>query len=490
MDAVLKPDSQMAKIYHAIARQESLSDEDILRTYPEIGDADKLASLKAKLKNRLSDAVFLLDYREGAYPDRQEAFVDCLKRWSAAMILINKNIRSVGIKQLEALLRQTLQFEFTELSMNIMRTLELYYGTVEGDHKKYSDIERQLEELENIWLAERAVEKRYSDLLINYVNSRSDKHLAAQKAEEFYKSLEPALKQYPAFKIQFFGYLIHTILYDSRNDYAGMEKVCQDAIHFFNLKPYRSGMVEQTFYYNLVTCYLILREFEKGAFYIKKIEHLLPDNSFNWFKLKELYFVMAMHAGQYQESWISLQQVLNSPFFKIQPSVIVETWKIFEAYTYFLISIGLLTAKEIGNEQIHFKISRFMNEVPQLSKDKRGMNVAIQIIQFLFLIVTNKQDDCMERVEGLNKYCNRYLNEENTMRSWLFIKILIQIPLNNFDVSVVKQKTQKNYDLMMTKPWHSVNQHREVEVIPYEDLWPQILKTIDKTTNLMAVYSI
>lgn len=482
LEALIKPSSQLGKIYFAIAQGEARSDQELLALFPELGDIAKITTLKTRLKNRLCDAVFLLDFREESHPDRQTAFVECVKKWSSAMILITKNIRSIGVKQLENLLRHTLDFEFTELSMNVIRTLELYYGTIEGDQRKYSELEVQLTELEATWLAERETERLYSDLVINYVNSRADKHLAAQKAEEYFARIAPYTKQFDAFKIHFFSYLIQTIIYDSRNDYAGMKRVCIQAIDFFEGKKYRSGMVLQTFYYNIITCCLYTRQFEKGQPYVQVLEEMLEHTSFNWFKLQELYVTMAMHTENYRVAAETLAKVQASPHLQAQPAHIAEFWKIVEAYIYYLSITGELDTTGIGNGLTGgFKVSRFLNEVPILSKDKRGMNITVQIIQFLIYLAQKRLDDCESRVDALKKYCLRYLSGENALRSRYFIKMLIQIPLYSFDIHLIRQKTTDTLHLLLEIPWDSVNQHREIEIIPYETLWPIALRSIDKS---------
>lgn len=481
LEALVRPGSQLGKLYHAIAQGQLHSDHDLLALFPELdGDIGKLTVLKNRLKNRLCDAVFLLDFREESHPDRQTAFVECLKKWSSAMILITKNIRSIGVKQLENLLRHTLDFEFTELSMNIIRTLELYYGTIEGDQRKYNELETQLAELEALWLAERETERLYSDLVINYVNFRADKHLASLKAEEYFARVEPLMNRYNAFKVHFFGYLIQTIIFDSRNDYARMEQVCASAIEFFDRKQYTSGMVLQTFYYHIITCCLYTRQFEKGQLHVRTLEKMLEENSFNWFKLQELYVMMSMHTGNYAVAAGTLGRVLSNPHLTAQPSHILEFWKIVEAYIQYLALTG-----EVGNkENIYmapgFKISRFLNEVPMMSKDKRGMNIAIQIIQFLFYVAQNRQEECENRIDALKKYCTRYLTDDNTLRSRYFIKMLVQIPLNAFDLNKVQEKTAGTFKSLLEIPWYTVNQHREIEIVPYESLWPVVLASIGK----------
>lgn len=481
LEALVRPGSQLGKLYNAIALEQIYSDHDLLALFPELGgDIGKITVLKNRLKNRLCDAVFLLDFREGSHPDRQTAFVECLKKWSSAMILISKNIRSIGVKQLENLLRHTLDFEFTELSMNIIRTLELYYGTIEGDQRKYTELEAQLVELEALWLAERETERLYSDLVINYVNFRADKHLAVLKAEDYFARVEPFMERYDAFKVHFFGYLIQTIIFDSQNDYVSMEQVCTRAIEFFGRKQYASGMALQTFYYHIITCCLYTRQFEKGQTHVQILEKMLEENSFNWFKLQELYVTISMHTGNYAVAAGTLDRVLSNPHLNAQPSHIQEFWKLVEAYIQYLALTGGTDGKEMPRLSFGFKINRFLNEVPLLSKDKRGMNIAIQIIQFLFYVAQNRQEECENRIDALKKYCTRYLTDNNTLRSRYFIKMLIQIPLNSFDPDKVQQKTADIFKSLLQIPWHTVNQHREIEIIPYENLWPVVLGSIGK----------
>lgn len=482
LEALIRSDSQLGKMYHAIAKNEAISDRDLLEILPELGTLQAVSTLRNRLKNRLCDAVFLLDFREENYPDRQAAFVECVKKWSAAMILITKNIRSIGIKQLENLLRHTLEFEFTEMSMNIIRTLELYYGTIEGNQRKFNELEETLLELESAWLAEQKAERLYSNLVMHYVNARADKYAASEKAKEYFEQIQPLMQRHEAFKVHFFGYLIKTIIFDSLHEYDKMEQVCLDAVAFFETKKYRSGMVLQTFYYNLLTCYLNTRQFEKGLPYFQELEHLVEPNSFNWFKLQEIYLMTAMHSEKYREGLNTLEKVRANPSFQSQPSHVQEIWRIFEAYLYYLMLTGQLPGDE--SRLSHFRMSRFLNEVPVLSKDKRGMNIAVLTVQFLYYAAMHMQDECENRVDAFKKYVTRYLNDDTTLRNRCFIKMILQIPASSFDSKLIRKKTREPFSQLQQMPWHTVNQHREVEVVPYEHLWLIVLRSLEKPITI------
>ena len=56
------------------------------------------------------------------------------------MTLLIRNAKITGIDQLERLLRHAKHFEFTELTLDILRVLRLQYSTVDGDIEKYEAI--------------------------------------------------------------------------------------------------------------------------------------------------------------------------------------------------------------------------------------------------------------------------------------------------------------------------------------------------------------
>ncbi|MEZ4894469.1 MAG: hypothetical protein R2778_15825 [Saprospiraceae bacterium] len=146
--------------------------------------------MKNKLKERLLHALFLLDFKEANFSSRQKAFFECIKKWSAAMTLMIRNAKIIGIDQLERLLRHAQYFEFTELTLDILRVLRLQYSTVDGDINKYEAIKKQYQEYEEIWLMESKAEFYYSELMAQYTNSKSTKKEVMDQAKAYYDELK------------------------------------------------------------------------------------------------------------------------------------------------------------------------------------------------------------------------------------------------------------------------------------------------------------
>jgi len=119
-----------------------------------------------------------------------------------------------------------------------------------------------------------------------------------------------------------------------------------------------------------------------------------------------------------------------------------------------------------------------LNSVPLFSKDKRGLNIPILIIQILFMIVKKDYDQSIDRIEAIKKYCTRYLVKDKNFRSNCFINMLLQIPMAGFRRSEVKRKAKKYLDQLESTPLEFSNQASEIEIIPYEDLWGFIIESI------------
>jgi len=173
---VLEPGSRMEMLYDAIAQKKVQSDDDARELFKSSAeDLKGLPSLKNKLKERLTDAIFLLDFKDSSFSGRQKAFYECYKKWSAAMMLLIRNAKINGIDMLERLLRHTRHFEFTELTLDILRVLKLQYSTVDGDLKKYEEAKTHYMRYEKLWLMESKAEHYYQDLMVRYTNSKSTK---------------------------------------------------------------------------------------------------------------------------------------------------------------------------------------------------------------------------------------------------------------------------------------------------------------------------
>lgn len=476
---ILEPGSKMHLLFEAVSSNKVHTEEEaMMLLYGSTQEVSRFNALKAKLKERLIKAILLLEPTDASMSDRQRAFFECNQKWAIIQILMTRNARLNGLYLLEKLLKNALHFEFTELAINALRMQRLHYGATEGDTRRLEQINQQIAELETLWHRENQAEALYTQLTAAFVNNKATKTQVADMARSCFEQIAPWLAESNAFKLQLLGRLIEMTIYTAVNDYARTAQLCEQAITFFLQKPYDSGLPLQVFYYQLVVCYVQLREHEKGQALMDAYGHVFEEGSFNWFKMQELLFLLAMHTAHYTKGQQLCQQILKHPKLNIQPANIQEMWKIYEAFSYLTERMGLTMPE--AKPGAKFRLNKFLNEIPTYSRDKRGMNIPVLIIQILYLLLEQEYDKVIDRIEAIEKYCNRYLKRSETFRSNVFIKMLIQIPQASFHKEAVIRKTEKLLALLKSKPLEIANQTHEIEIIPYEDLWNMVLDNLER----------
>ncbi|MCC6461832.1 MAG: hypothetical protein IT260_15260 [Saprospiraceae bacterium] len=471
-DSILEPGSKMARLFELAQGKAALSDEAAaLDIYGSSSATGQLQRLKNKLKTRLLDVVLLLDYHEPNYSDRQKAHFECNKNWATAMTLLAKKARHAGIELLEQTLRHSRHFEFTELTLNALNHLRLHYGTVAGDTKKYEMYRDQYKQYQAVWMMENEAEELYTQLISRFVCSKAPQEEVAQQAEAYFRQIEPSLAQSDSFRLHLSGRLLQLMVYSSRNDYQTMADLCEQALAFFQQKPYESHLPQQAFYYQLVVSCVQLRDFGRGQAIVRQHQHIYEEGSFNWFKIQELYFLLALHTQHYDDAFDTCALALGHAQLEQQPETIRETWRIYEAYSNVLVR----TRRADRLPARKFKPARFLNETPVFSKDKRGMNIPILVVQILFDILDQRYDACIDRVEAIGKYASRYITKDEHFRSNCFLKMLLQIPEAGFHREAAVRKAEKYLEQLRTMPIELANQPYEIEIIPYEELWEMVL---------------
>lgn len=263
-----------------------------------------------------------------------------------------------------------------------------------------------------------------------------------------------------------------------KGDYHATAEICRSAIAFFESKPYHCNAPFQAFYYQWAVCCIQLSRHEEGRSILQKYQSLYPEGSFNWYKLLELQFILDMHTRHYVAAAQTFQIAVQQKSFTKQPDFLQESWKLYEAYLHYLGHIGKIDSTTLGSS---FKWSKFLNEIPQFERDKRGRNVPVLILQTLFLLAGDKYPSAVDRTDALKKYVGRYLRNDEMLRSNCMLNMLIQIPERGFHRVAVERHTQKYAQKLAENPLEIANQAHEIEVIPYEDLWQMALQSLNRS---------
>lgn len=474
--------TKMRELYEGILKGQFKTDQEAAEYfYGKDETFSTYQNLRSSLKNRLVNTMFFINTKQPSYTERQRAYYECNREWAATKILLANNARLVGISMCHKLLKIAKKFEFTELVLDISRSLRLHYSTRMGDLKKFELYNSQFKEYEKIWQEENLAEELYNILVVRYINSKGLAKETYEMSTAFLEQLKDAVEKYQSYKLYLCYTLIENIKYSCVGDYDGIIRACNRAIAFFESRVYLADTPLQIFLHQLLVCHLQQKQFEEGRIAAEKCLKLSTNGHINWFKFQELYFLLSMHSRKYEQAYAILQEVVNHSRFTFQPSIIKETWRIFEAYLQYLVEIGKLEIPAEDNTSSKFRVGKFLNETPIFSRDKRGMHIPILIIQILFTTLQKRYGEAGDKIETIDKYRSRYLKkDDNTFRSNCFIKMLLQLPISDFHKAGTIRRAKPYLHRLKEVSLDVTNQSHEIEVIPYEDLWELAIDTLDQ----------
>lgn len=471
-------DSKFYQLFEAVRTGKVKNDKEAAKfIYGTNEVTAKYRNLKYNLKSRLINTLFFIDVNG---PLRDKAYYNCWKQWSACIILNEKSATYSASKIAEKVINQAIKFEFSNLVVVTSLFLRTYYSlrnhnSVKFEH--YNDLYYEYKEIEEYQnLAYEYYIRLILDYTLNSVTIDGDIEKAGKK---YISQLEHKKNKINSTRFHYYLFQIQLLCSMGVFDYISAKSICDEALEYLNAlkNPFKIGV--RNVLLNKLVCHIQLKEFEEGKETALQCENLLDKGAFNWFKAKEYLFMLAMHTGNYQDAYIALNEVTKHSRYSQYKSLFNETWLLNRMYVHFLFLLGEITLAPKDNQFTSIRLGKFINEVPKFSKDKKGMNIPVLIIQLAFLILQKKYDLAIDRIEALEKYCSRYLKRDHpNFRCNYFIRMLLQIPVSSFHKAGVERRAKKYLDKMKTVEINFNSQAHEVEIMPFETMWQFILDAL------------
>lgn len=472
--------SKMRDLYEGI--QDGRFDNDASAAAELYGQGEESANykkLKYRLQQRLINTLFFIDINKPAYNELQRARHSCRKASVAVSILFNENARKSAIALAKNTLNAATKYEFTEIALNLSKILTYHYGTMAGDLKKFEYYNQLSKDYLELLQAEMEAEEYYERLVLYSIKSGSSKKFDLENiAIEYTEKLKQGINKLESYRLNRYTYYVFVLRYQIVHDYENLLRTCQEAIRYFENKlHFQTGAILHFLIWQL-NCQIQLEDYEGGVEVAKRCLKMARPGSNNWFTIFDFYTILSLHTQNYTKAYELIYEVIDHPKFRSIPKFAKEHWKLSEAYIQFLIKIGKVEIDD-KTEVRRFRLSKFLNEVPTYSAEKRRTNIPILIIQLLFLLQAKRYHLVVDKVETLHAYCYRYLRKDDTFRSNCFIKMLLMLPKAHFHRQAVIRKTDHLKKRLIAVPMEIARQAGEVEIIPYETLWSYILEMLE-----------
>ncbi len=474
-------ENKMSQLYNNVLLGKIKNDQDAISIlYNGRDQMGSLKKLKQRLYHRLINSVFFIDQSGSNYKDIFEAAKTCYKHFAAAKLLIGNQKNKVGIDIVEKTIKMSMKYEFTDLNYLFSSLLANYYVLSDTHKKKY---EKYIALQDYYLLAisgENYIERLYRTLGIKL--SKSSSGLSDEDFSYYKKELNVVIEKQKEIKTTKFNlnaYLFQANLYLELKEYPKIIEIVEAGLNFYREKDIKSTAADYSLQTRAAIAYFLMKDYHKAEQIYEQNLSITSPQSSNWFATYNHYFAIKIIQNQFSEAYNILSKVINSNEFDKTHPLLVQLFRIKEAYIHFLIELGKIDPSQSEEKPIRkFKLSRFLNDTPTYSQDKRGANISILIIQMLLLVQNKQHIKIIDKLDALNMYSHRYLRSDNTFRSNCFIKMLAKLPDADYNPIRWERYVKKFRDKLNDHPFELSYHNLDLEVIPFETLYDLVVEML------------
>lgn len=394
---------------------------------------------------------------KGANPF-QAAYIDCWRKLAAVRILDGLGVRKGSSWLARKTLSKAIKYDLTEIVCSLSTVLEVN-ESISGEPREFERLMQLSDHYRELLNAENRAIRCFSILSSRFSKSKEGGQELIDLTEDFIRELKADLHRFNSFRYIYFTYNLMATHAQLTNDHLALSEICNTALEIFKNKPYTTPRsVQFSFTFKPIPAALQLKDYAAAQGYLEDALAIVEPASYNWVICLIYQAILGFHSDQLD---LVTDAIRRSVPHRKYPAV-DEQWKIIEAYAHLL---DIDTGRK-------FRVSRFLNDMPIFSKDKRGNNITIIILQILFHLKLNEKGKIIDKMETLKTYAYRYLRRDDTFRSNCFIHMLMCLPKAHFNPISLRRHARNYINRLGTY------QSGEVEIIPYEKLWEEVLRLL------------
>lgn len=472
--------SNYYKLFDGINTRKYATDAEAARDiYDCLPSEKKYLILKTRLKQKLLNTLFFLDYEGDKSTEYQKALYECNRQLYAIKVLMMSDARRLAVPMAEKTLHLAQEYELYSVVLDCARILREYHSY--SNYQEFLDYTAIVQEAEQRFQLENTAEQYYQELTALYTKSKGNRLKVKKLAEKYYKTLEESLQPKSSVKLRLFYFRIKMLFYQLSDDYAAAIEVVKQAEAFVGQTPtFHSPAQREELAIQKLNYYLHAKDFTNGEAHIKQSVGLFTNNNANKNTFQEYELLLALHAGEYLKAAEVFNKAVSQSGFRMLSEGKKDRWRTFQAYLHYLYKHQKI--KEIRpliqNSKTNFQLNEFLESKPGFAKESRGLNVAILTVQILFWLEKMNTERLVEYINEIEKYARRYPKKDANFRSECFITLLTTMRDENFRFYQTRKATERVYEEMREVMMVYQGGNRALEVLPYEMLWATVLEKL------------
>jgi hypothetical protein len=413
------------------------------------------------------------------FNDTQKANFKCQRQLALFKTLLYRNCPENARLLAETTFELALQNDVTFVALELATYLKQYYVERQPNFEKHLQYKALVEQLRFNWEAENWALGYYQKVSAPYVTKKAVQPELLYVSEDYLLALEP----YRHCNTLMFISAYYATKYTGemhRFEWSTANSTCEEALQKLQAKNCVSPRLVRVFQAYRVICLSMLDKFDEALTLNWDIVQNEVEGSRNWFIHLDNLFLMALKGSRYKDAGRAACMIYQHNNFKAMSESIQESWNLQTAYL--ILAKKLDSNAQISESEVFsgFRLGKFMNNVPNYTKDKKGLYVPVLIAQFLFLLLEKDYDLAQEKLAALRKYRVKYFStEDGSYRTLLFIRSLCVMAGTRVTKSIFIKKSTPILNILKSISKTNPDQHFKIEIIPYEILWSWVMKLLD-----------
>jgi hypothetical protein len=478
-----KENNNYNKIFDAILNNKIETDDDGAKLLYGAKDEDvRYRVFKKRFRERLYNSILFIDTGKRSTGSYHEVYHDLSRKLLVAKSLIGVSLKQPGYSLLKTVLKKAEEFHYFDVVMDCA----VYFRRqmmMEGNEAEFIRFNNLYNSAMANLNASNSAEFHYYKVMIKINQSSAQTHDLIVLAKQSFDVIEMLRRTHPVYQVRYYASNMANVYYQLVHQF---DKALESSNEFESFLLSNKVFYSKATHANILTtkasCYLNLKAYEDGIKAAKQALNLYSEGSENWFLVMELYFLMLINSRLLKEAVDTYIQIIEHERFEYMRPVQVEMWRILGGYLNFLLHFeqNKKLLEKVTKHAGTFRLSKLINEIPNFAKDKKGMNVAVLILQILNLLFQKDYIKIISRTEALKSYIYRNLKKDDAYRSHYFVKMILTMEKTNFESESTKEQAQIYLNEMQKLDIVFNASQTRLEIIPYETLWEMILQMLRK----------
>ena len=424
--------------------------------------------LQSRVRVKLLNQLYFLDHSDPRHLVSRRYELECLDLLHKVSILYAEREYKLSERLLLRCLRLAETGEFTQYAVQSARLLRNLYAE-QRQPIPYKKITKVLLRAQQVLAWEDEAEQLYFDTKLTLSGTVAGRRAVLALLPDRIAQLETLNRRARSFTTFNILYRLRLAYEEQQGNYQEIIKVTAVASRRLRDGKLNARRFDIRFnHFMSIYAYLRGRQPVQGLLLAEQYVRDFHQSSNNWLYFEEHHVLLALHAQQYERAQLLLLTISKNPAYPMQQAAALQRWDLYRSYIDFVLPPQrVLTPRQR-------QMAKWVLKLPEYSRDKRGHNVAILVLQVLYFLRERRLEEVMLRLESLRKYQQRYLYEATTLRSRLFLRLLQVVVEKSFDADKAVVRGQALLQQLKDTPPPG-EAFAEVEIIPYEHLWALVL---------------